>query len=130
MVDKLVAQYNRYEVLPGVYVNGRLTVGENIGDIGGLSLAYAAYRASLRGIEAPVLDGFTGDQRFFLAWAQIWRQLRRAESQRNLLLSDPHSPSRLRVDGVVRNLDAFYRAFDVQPRDALWLDPSQRVSIW
>lgn len=130
LVDKLVAQYNRYEVLPGVYVNGRLTVGENIGDIGGLSLAYAAYRASLRGVEAPVLDGFTGDQRFFLAWAQIWRQLRRAESQRNLLLSDPHSPSRLRVDGVVRNLDAFYRAFDVQPTDALWLDPSQRVSIW
>jgi putative endopeptidase len=130
LVDKLVSQYSEYEVLPGVYVNGRLTVGENIGDLGGLSLAYAAYRASLHGREAPVLDGFTGDQRFFLAWAQIWRQLRRAESQRNLLLSDPHSPSRLRVDGVVRNLDAFYRAFDVQPTDALWLDPRQRVSIW
>lgn len=130
LVDKLVAQYDRYEVLPGLRVNGRLTVGENIGDLGGLSLAYTAYRASLRGVEPPVLDGFSGDQRFFLAWAQIWRQLRRAESQRNLLLSDPHSPSRLRVDGVVRNLEAFYRAFDVQPTDALWLDPSQRVSIW
>jgi predicted metalloendopeptidase len=130
LVDNLVAQYNGYEVLPGVFVNGRLTVGENIGDLGGLSLAYAAYRASLCGAAPPVLDGFTGDQRFFLAWAQIWRQLRRAESQRNLLLSDPHSPSRLRVDGVVRNVDAFYRAFDVQPTDALWLAPAKRVSIW
>ena len=130
LVDKLVAQYDAYEVLPGVFVNGRLTVGENIGDLGGLCLAYAAYRASLCGEEPPVLDGFTGDQRFFLAWAQIWRQLRRAESQRNLLLSDPHSPSRLRVDGVVRNIDAFYRAFEVQPSDALWLAPEKRVSIW
>jgi predicted metalloendopeptidase len=130
LIDQLVAQYNAYEVLPGLHVNGRLTVGENIGDLGGLSLAYAAYRASLRGVEAPVLDGFTGNQRFFLAWAQIWRQLRRAESQRNLLMSDPHSPSRLRVDGVVRNMDAFYRAFDLQPTDALWLDPARRVSIW
>jgi predicted metalloendopeptidase len=130
LVDKLVAQYNGYEVLPGVFVNGRLTVGENIGDLGGLCLAYAAYRASLCGTEPPVLDGFTGDQRFFLAWAQIWRQLRRAESQRNLLLSDPHSPSRLRVDGIVRNVDAFYRAFQVQPSDALWLAPEKRVSIW
>lgn len=130
IVDKLVAQYNAYEVLPGVFVNGRLTVGENIGDLGGLSLAYAAYRASLCGEEPPVLDGFTGDQRFFLAWAQCWRQLRRPESQKNLLLSDPHSPSRLRVDGVVRNIDAFYRAFGVQPSDALWLPPEARVSIW
>jgi putative endopeptidase len=130
LVERLVDQYSGYEALPGVFVNGRLTVGENIGDLGGLGLAYAAYRASLCGKEAPVLDGFTGDQRFFLAWAQIWRQLRRDESQRNLLLSDPHSPSRLRVDGVVRNLDAFYTAFDVQPSDALWLPPSERVRIW
>jgi predicted metalloendopeptidase len=130
LIDALVKQYDAYEVFPGVRVNGRLTVGENISDLGGLTLAHAAYRASLRGQTAPLLDGFTGDQRFFLAWAQIWRQLRREASQRNLLLADPHSPSRLRVDGVVRNLDAFYDAFNVQSSDALWLDPEARVSIW
>ena len=125
-----MAQYDTYEPVPGLRVNGRLTVGENIGDLGGLSLAHAAYRAALGGREPPVLDGFTGDQRFFLGWAQIWRQLRREESLRNLLLTDPHSPSALRVDGVVRNLDAFYGAFDVREGHALWLPPAARVQIW
>jgi len=130
LVERLVAQYDAYEPVPGARVNGRLTVGENIGDLGGLGLAHAAYRAALGGKPAPVLDGFTGDQRFFLGWAQIWRQLRREESLRTLLISDPHSPSALRVDGVVRNLDAFYAAFDVREGDPLWLAPEARVRIW
>jgi len=130
LVERLVAQYDAYEPLPGVHVNGQLTLGENIADLGGLSLAYAAYRAALGGRTPPLLDGFSGDQRFFLGWAQIWRQLRRDESLRQLLQTDPHSPSALRVDGVVRNMDAFYAAFNVGSEAALWLPPEQRVRIW
>jgi predicted metalloendopeptidase len=130
LVDKLVAQYNGYEVLPGLFINGQLTVGENIGDLGGLTVAYYAYKASLKGKDAPVLTGLTGDQRFFLGWAQVWRQLRREESLRTLVTSDPHSPNQWRVDGVVRNIDAFYDAFSVKKGDALYLAPEQRVHIW
>jgi putative endopeptidase len=130
LVQALVAQYDQYEALPGLFVNGQLTVGENIGDLGGLSIAYEAYQRSLQGEEAPVLDGLTGDQRFFLAWAQVWRELIRDESLRNQVMSDPHSPSRFRVDGVVRNIDAWYEAFNVQPGEALYLAPEARVHIW
>ena len=130
LVDKLVAQYDAYEPLPGLHINGQLTVGENIGDLGGLTVAYAAYRASLKGAQAPVLDGLTGDQRFFLGWAQVWRQLVRDESLRNQLMSDPHSPAAFRVNGVVRNVDAWYEAFDVKADDPLWLAPEERVHIW
>jgi putative endopeptidase len=130
LVDKLIAQYDRYEAMPGLNVNGALTVGENIGDLGGVSLAHAAYRRSLEGNEAPVLDGLTGDQRFFLAWAQVWRELRREEALRNQVATDPHSPALFRVDGVVRNVDAWYEAFDVQPGDVLYLAPEDRVQIW
>jgi putative endopeptidase len=130
LVDRLIAQYDGYEAMPGLNVNGALTVGENIGDLGGVSLAYAAYRRSLEGNEAPVLDGLTGDQRFFLAWAQVWRELRRDEALRNQVATDPHSPALFRVDGVVRNVDAWYEAFDVQPGDALYLAPEDRVQIW
>jgi predicted metalloendopeptidase len=130
LVDKLIAQYDAYEALPGLNVNGALTVGENIGDLGGVSIAYAAYRRSLDGAEAPVLDGLTGDQRFFLAWAQVWREVVRDEALRNQVLSDPHSPALFRVNGVVRNIDAWYDAFDVQPGDALYLPPEERVQIW
>ena len=130
LVDKLVAQYNAYEVLPGLFINGQLTVGENIGDLGGLTVAYYAYKASLKGKDAPVLDGLTGDQRFFLGWAQVWRQLRRDESLRTVVMSDPHSPNQWRVDGVVRNIDAFYDAFSVEEGDALYLAPEERVYIW
>ena len=130
LVDKLVAQYNAYEVLPGLFINGQLTVGENIGDLGGLTVAYYAYKASLKGKDAPVLTGLTGDQRFFLGWAQVWRQLRRDESLRTLVMSDSHSPSQWRVDGVVRNIDAFYDAFSVKEGDELYLAPEQRVHIW
>jgi putative endopeptidase len=127
---KLGAQYTAFEPLPGAHVNGDLTMGENIGDMGGLSLALDAYHASLRGSAAPVLDGLTGDQRVFLGWAQVWREKIRDETLRQRLVSDPHSPSRYRVNGVIRNVDAWYSAFQVQPGDALYVAPAERVRIW
>jgi putative endopeptidase len=130
LVDRLAEQYGRYEPLPGIKVNGRLTLGENIGDLGGLSVALDAYRATLGGKPAPVLAGLTGEQRFFLGWAQIYRALYRDESLRNQVLSDPHSPSMYRINGVVRNIDAWYEAFGVKPGEALYLAPAERVHIW
>jgi len=130
LVDSLADQYSGYTALPGLNVNGRLTLGENIGDLGGLTVAYAAYHLSLNGKEAPVIDGLTGDQRFFLSWAQAWRSLYREQSLRNLVMSNPHSPPQFRVNGVVRNMDAWYQAFDVKPGDKLYLPPEQRVRIW
>jgi putative endopeptidase len=129
-VDSLAAQYDQFVALPGLNVNGRLTLGENIGDLGGLSVAYEAYHLSLQGNPAPVLDGLTGDQRFFLAWAQAWRALYRDEQLRTLVMSNPHSPPRFRVNGPVRNLDAWYTAFDVKVGDQLYLPPEDRVRIW
>jgi putative endopeptidase len=126
----LIDQYSHYEPIEGMKINGELTLGENIGDLGGLSVAYAAYRLSLDGKEAPVIDGLTGDQRFFLGWAQIWRRLYRDAEMRKRLLTDPHSPSRYRVNGIVRNMDAFYDAFDIAPGDGLYLAPGDRVQIW
>ena len=130
--QKLVRQYAGYCPIDDgkMCVNGELTLGENIGDLGGLSLAYRAYRMSLNGKEAPVIDGLTGDQRFFLAWAQVWRSTSRPDALRQQLMTDPHSPEQYRVNGVVRNMDAWYKAFDVQPGDALYLPPEQRVHIW
>jgi putative endopeptidase len=128
--DKLASQYDGYEALPGLHVNGRLTLGENIGDLSGMTVAYDAYQQSLHGKKAPVIDGVTGDQRFFLGWAQVWRVLIRDERLRNQVTSDPHSPSEFRVNGVVRNVDAWYSAFHVQPGDKLYLPPDQRVHIW
>lgn len=128
-VEQLGAQYDKYEPIPGNFVNGQLTMGENIGDVGGLSMAYAAYKLSLNGKEAPVIDGFTGDQRFFLAWAQVWREKRTEQSLINQLRSDPHSPARYRTLAP-RNLDAWYEAFNVQPEDKLYLAPQDRVQIW
>jgi predicted metalloendopeptidase len=130
LVDKLVKQYDQYEALPGLKVNGRLTVGENLGDLGGLTLAYDAYKISQGGWEPDEFDGFNDEQRFFLSWAQIWRELIREQALRSQVLSDPHSPSALRINGIVRNLDVWYDAFDVKPGDALWLDPAARVKIW
>ncbi len=126
----LKTQYSAYEALPGLFVNGQLTLGENIGDNGGLQVAYYAYRMSLAGAEAPVLDGFSGDQRFFLSWAQVWRQLMRDERMRNRVLTAPHSPPEFRCNGVVRNMDAWYAAFNVAEMDKLYLPPDQRVLIW
>lgn len=130
ITDRLATQYDAFEPLPGLHVNGRLTLGENIGDNGGLQVALHAYRLSLGGREAPVLDGTTGDQRFFLARAQARRQLTRDQTLRNQVLSDPHSPAVYRINGVVRNMDAWYAAFNVQPGDALYLPPEERVTIW
>jgi putative endopeptidase len=130
LTSRLADQYAAYEPLPGIKVNGRLTLGENIGDLGGITAALEAYHLSLGAHHAPVLEGLTGEQRFFLGYAQVWRTLYRDESLRNLVMSDPHSPGQYRVNGVVRNVDAWYRAFGVQPTDALYVPPAERVHIW
>ena len=130
--EKLVEQFDGFCPFDEgkTCVNGQLTLGENIGDLGGLSLAYRAYRLSLDGKEAPVIDGTTGDQRFFMAWAQVWRAMAREELARQYLVTDPHSPPKYRVNGIVRNFDEWYRAFGVEPGDDLYLPPEQRVRIW
>lgn len=130
---KLIEQYNRYEPLAGLSINGTLTISENIGDLGGLEIAHTAYRQYLEACcdgKAPVIDGLTGDQRFFLAWAQIWRGKSSEDALRNQLLTNEHSPFKYRINGVVRNIDAWYDAFDVAPGDALYLPPEGRVKIW
>ncbi|NKF21123.1 M13 family metallopeptidase [Solimonas marina] len=126
----LIAQYDGYEALPGQHVNGALTIGENIGDLGGLSIAYKAYHMSLQGKDGPVIDGFTADQRFFIGWAQVWRRKYTEANLLNRLKTDPHSPSEFRCNGVVVNVPAFYTAFDVKPGDKMYLPPEKRVSIW
>lgn len=126
----LVAQYDAFEPLEDLNVNGKLTLGENIGDLTGITLAYKAYKMSLNGEEAPVIDGLTGDQRFFIGFAQIWRNKYREESLRNLVLTDPHSPSFYRTNGPLSNFTPFYEAFDVDEDDALYLPSEERVKIW
>jgi putative endopeptidase len=128
--EVLADQYSQFEPLPGIKVNGKLTLGENIGDIGGLTVAHEAYTLSREGKPAEVIDGYTGDQRFFFGWAQVWRSLYRDEALRNQVLSDPHSPAMYRVNGVVRNVDAWYAAFGIKEGDALFLAPDKRVKIW
>ncbi|GGC33204.1 peptidase M13 [Novosphingobium marinum] len=130
--DRLGAQYDQYCPFDDgeTCVNGSLTMGENIGDLGGLSLAYRAYKLSLDGQEAPVIDGYTGDQRFFMAWAQVWRSKVREEKAREYLVTDPHSPPPYRINGIVRNFDEWYEAFGVKPEDELYLPPEERVRIW
>jgi putative endopeptidase len=127
---KFGAQYDTYEPVPGAYVNGKLTMGENIADLGGLLAALDAYHASLHGQAAPVIDGLTGDQRFFLAYAQSWRIKVRDDAARRRLVSDPHSPARFRVIGPTRNDDAWYAAFAVKPGQKYYLAPSDRARIW
>ncbi|HEX8127120.1 MAG TPA: M13 family metallopeptidase [Allosphingosinicella sp.] len=127
---RLADQYGAYEGVPGMKVNGKLTLGENIGDQGGLKIALDAYHSTLKGKKAPAIDGFTGDQRFFLAFAQGWRGKVRDEMMKMVLVSDPHSPYRWRVDGTLRNIDEWYKAFDVKPGDRLYLAPEQRVRVW
>lgn len=130
LADRLGAQYNAFEVLPGVHVNGKLTMGENIADLGGLTLALDAYHASLNGKPAPVIDGLSGDQRVFLGWAQVWREKLREETQKQLVVTDPHSPPQARVNLPMHNIDAWYAAWGVKPGQALYLTPQQRVKIW
>ena len=126
----LVEQYAGYEVFDGVNVNGELTLGENIGDLSGVTIAYKAYKESLGGKEAPVIDGLTGDQRFFMGFAQIWRSKIVEESMRNRIVTDPHSPGEFRALGSLSNMDEFYDAFDVKEGDAMYLPPEKRVKIW
>ena len=132
LTARLVDQYSAYCPFDEgkTCLNGKLTLGENIGDIGGLSMALRAYQMSLRGKPAPVLGGFTGEQRFFLAYAQLWRAKSREASLRQRLVTGPHSLEKYRVNGVVRNFDAWYKAFNVQPTDKLYLAPDQRVRVW
>jgi len=126
----LVDQYAGYEVFEGLNVNGELTLGENIGDLSGVTIAYKAYKASLNGKEAPIIDGLTGDQRFFMGFAQIWRSKIVEESMRNRVATDPHSPGEFRALGSLSNMDEFYEAFDVKEGDAMYLAPDKRVKIW
>src|SRR5690606_6638304 len=125
----LAAQYSAYKPLPDLNLNGELTLGENIADVAGLASSYEGWRMSLGGTEAPVLDGFTGDQRFFLGWAQNYREKYRDAALRRRVLTDGHSPGRYRA-ATVRNLDAWYGAFDVQPGQALYLPQAQRITVW
>ncbi|MFD6858717.1 M13 family metallopeptidase [Rhodococcus sp. NPDC060090] len=128
----LIAQYDEFEpkALPGKRVNGSFTIGENIGDLGGLSIALKAYEIALGGEESPAIDGLTGLQRVFFGWAQVWRTKVRDEEATRRLAVDPHSPPEFRCNGVVRNIDAFHTAFDVKPGDGLYLEPEERVKIW
>ncbi|PMG79521.1 peptidase M13 [Shewanella sp. 10N.286.51.B7] len=127
--DMLAAQYSQYEPIPENFVNGRNSLGENIGDVGGLSMAYHAYQLSLNGKEAPIIDGLTGDQRFFLAWAQVWKEKRTEQSMLSQLRAGTHAPGRYRALAP-RNHDAWYKAFDVKPGDKLYLPEDERVRIW
>ena len=129
LTKQLVAQYDAYQIFPGANVKGAFTLGENIGDIAGVTVAYDAYRHSLGGAEAPVIGGMTGDQRFYLGWAQVWRRNYREANLRQRLITDPHSPSEQRV-AVVRNMDPWYSAFGAQPGQTLYLAPEARVRIW
>ena len=128
--DKLVAQYDEFAPLDDLNVNGEFTLGENIGDLGGISIGLLAYNMSLQGEAAPVIDGFTGEQRVFLGYAQVWRSKIRDEALRQRIATDPHSPAVYRTNGAVRNVPEFYEAFDVQEGDALYLPPEERVKIW
>jgi len=127
---KLGAQLDAYTPLPGMKINPRLTMGENIGDLSGVEVAYRAYKISLKGKPAPVIGGFTGDQRFFMGWAQVWRFKSRDEALRNQLLTDSHSPGQYRAFVPLTNIDAFYEAFNVKPGDKLYRAPADRVRIW
>ncbi len=126
----LGGQFDTYEGLPGLHVNGKLTMGENIGDLSGLTIALQAYHFSLSGKDAPVLDGYTGDQRYFLGYAQVWREKNSEASLRQQIIADPHSPAHFRVDGATRNVDAWYDAFGVKSGDKYYLPLDQRVHIW
>ena len=130
LTEKLVAQYAGYEPLPGRQINGKLTLGENIADLSGMSIAFEAYQLSLDGKTSAVIDSWTGEQRFFLGWGQVWQRQYRDEEMLRRLVRDPHSPSHYRANGPVMNLDAFYKAFDVKPGDQLFKPAKERIRIW
>ncbi|MDQ2995240.1 MAG: peptidase M13, partial [Pseudomonadota bacterium] len=126
----LTSQFDTYEGLPGLHINGKLTLGENIADLSGLAIAYKAYHSSLNGKKPPIIDGFTGDQRFFLGFAQMWRSKYHDDFVRQIILSNPHSPANFRVIGTTRNMDEWYNAFDIKPTDKWYLATEQRVRLW
>ena len=130
--NALIKQFDQLfpEETPDIHVNGALTVGENIGDLGGLTIGYKAYKLALKGAQSPVIEGLTGEQRFFLSWAQAWRGKVRAEELRRRIATDPHSPYEFRCNAIVRNISDFYEAFDLSEGDKLWLAESERVEIW
>ncbi len=128
--QKLAAQYSSYIPIDTLHLNGKLTLGENIADLGGVTVAYYAYQHSLHGKPAPVIEGFTGDQRFFIGWAQVWKRKYRPNELRRRILTDPHSPSRFRANGVLTNFDPFYKAFSVQVGDKMYKAPDKRIVIW
>ena len=127
---RLIDQYSAFRPFDDLAVNGEFTLGENIGDLGGITIGLLAYQMSLDGAEAPVIDGLTGTQRVFFGYGQVWRSKAREEAERVQIAIDPHSPPRYRTNGAVRNVPAFYEAFDVQEGDALYLPPEERVKIW
>jgi predicted metalloendopeptidase len=128
--NALVQQYAAYESVPGYHVNGQLTLGENIADVSGTAISFKAYKLSLRNKKSPVIDGFTGEQRFFIGYAIAWQSKVREKEAIRLVTIDPHSPPQFRVRGAVINMDAFYKAFNVKSGDEMYLPPEQRISIW
>jgi len=126
----MIEQFNAFEPFDSVNVNGELTLGENIGDMAGLTIAYRAYKNSLNGKEAPIIDGITGEQRFFMGWTQVWRRNVREKRARQLILIDPHAPGLYRVMGPLQNMPEFYEAFDVKESDKLFIPVEDRVKIW
>jgi len=128
--DMVANQFNAFTVLDTVHVNGRLTLGENLADLGGLNVAYDAFKKTAQGKSNVKIDGFTPDQRFFLSFAQIWRSLQRPEYTAQLVTLDPHSPDRYRVDGPVSNVDVWYKAFNIKPGDKMYKKPEDRIRVW
>ena len=128
--SQLVKQYAGYKVFDDLHVDGELTLGENIGDLAGVTIAYKAYKLSLNGKEAPVIDGLTGDQRFFMGFAQVWAGKHKEKALRNRVATDPHSPNNFRALGSLSNMPEFYKAFDVKEGDAMYIAPEKRVKIW
>jgi putative endopeptidase len=126
----LVEQYNKFEPLPGLHVNGELTLGENIGDLTGVVIAHRAYQLSLNGTPAPVIDGLSGDQRFFYAWAAQWRAKFRDDALRQQVLTNPHAPDMYRANGPLRNVPEFYQTFSVKDGDKMFLPQGERTKIW
>jgi putative endopeptidase len=130
ITSKLVAQYGAYEPIKGAHVNGKLTLGENIADLSGLQIAFKAWKLSLGGKPAPVIDGLTGEQRFYLGWAQAWREKVREERSLQLVTIDPHSPPQFRANGAAVNADGFHDAFATKPGDAMYKAPADRLRLW
>ncbi|MGV8878826.1 MAG: M13-type metalloendopeptidase, partial [Sphingobacteriaceae bacterium] len=128
--DELVEQYNAYTVLDTIHVNGKLTLGENLADLGGLNIAYEAFKKTKQGQSDKKTDGFTPDQRFFLSWAQVWRMNILPETAAQLIIVDPHSPAEARTNGPVVNMDSWYKAFNVRLGDQLYKPADHRIKVW